>query len=225
MAKVAINSEKENVHIGLVEEFGQVQFEIFPKVKNAVELFKSQDVKDILDLGCGLGWNSVFLAREGFNIWAGDICKEYIDILRDKANKMNLKNINCKQFDMKAIPPYEDNSFDVVICTSTLNHGTFREIKMTIDEIHRVLKPNGILITDLLSVEDQSFGIGKMIEANTFVGGRKGEEGIPHHYTDENEIMELFKLFKEVHVYRRNYIFDLADCEVMSQVYDIECIK
>ncbi len=96
---------------------------------------------------------------------------------------------------------------------------------MTIDEIHRVLKPNGILITDLLSVEDQSFGIGKMIEANTFVGGRKGEEGIPHHYTDENEIMELFKLFKEVHVYRRNYIFDLADCEVMSQVYDIECIK
>ena len=224
MAKVAINSKKENVHIGLVEEFGQVQFEIFPKVKNAVELFKSKDVKDILDLGCGFGWNSVFLAREGFNIWAGDICKEYIDILRDKANKMNLKNINCKEFDMKAIP-YEDNSFDAVICTSALDHGTFREINMIIDEIHRVLKPNGILITDLLSVEDQSFGIGKMIEANTFVGGRKGEEGIPHHYTDENEIIELFKLFKEVHVCRRNYIFDLADCEVMSQVYDIECIK
>ena len=224
MAKIKINSNKENVHIGLVEELGQVQFEIFPKVKNAVELFKSQDVKDIIDLGCGLGWNTIFLAREGFNIWAGDICKGYIDTLRDKTSKMNLKNINCKEFDMKAIP-YEDNSFDVVICTSTLNHGTLREIKMTIDEIHRVLKPNGILITDLLSVVDQSYGIGKMIEANTFVGGRKGEEGIPHHYTDEKEIIELFKSFKEVHVCRRNYIFDLDNSEVTSRVYDIECVK
>jgi ubiquinone/menaquinone biosynthesis C-methylase UbiE len=224
VAKIKINSNKENVHIGLVEELGQVQFEIFPKVKNAVELFKSQDVKDIIDLGCGLGWNTIFLAREGFNIWAGDICKGYIDTLRDKTSKMNLKNINCKQLDMKNIP-YEDNSFDAVICTSTLNHGTLREIKMIIDEIHRVLKPNGILITDLLSVEDQSFGIGEMIETNTFIGGRKGEEDIPHHYTDENEIMELFKSFKEVYVYRRNYIFDLADSEVMSQVYDIECVK
>jgi len=224
VAKIKINSNKENVHIGLVEELGQVQFEIFPKVKNAVELFKSQDVKDIIDLGCGLGWNTIFLAREGFNIWAGDICKGYIDTLRDKTSKMNLKNINCKQLDMKNIP-YEDNRFDAVICTSTLNHGTLREIKMIIDEIHRVLKPNGILITDLLSVEDQSFGIGEMIETNTFIGGRKGEEDIPHHYTDENEIMELFKSFKEVYVYRRNYIFDLADSEVMSQVYDIECVK
>lgn len=108
MAKVATNNKKEDVHIGLIEEFGQVQFEIFPKVKNAVELFKSKDVKDILDLGCGLGWNSVFLAREGFNIWSGDICKEYIDILRDKANKMNLKNINCKEFDSEVMSQVYD---------------------------------------------------------------------------------------------------------------------
>ena len=224
MAKIKINNKKEDVHIGLVEEFGQVQFETFPKIKNAVELFKFQDIRNILDLGCGLGGNSIFLAKEGFNICAGDICSEYINILKNKANEMNLKNINCKELDMKDIP-YENNIFDAVICSSTLDHSTFEEIKMIVNEIHRILKPNGILITDLLSVEDKSFGMGEEIEQNTFVGGRKGEEGIPHHYTDENEIVELFKSFKEVHVYRRNYIFDLADSEVISQVYDIECVK
>ena len=198
MVKIKINNNEEDIPIGIIEEFGQVQFEIFPKIKNAVGSFKSQNRKNILDLGCGLGWNSIFLAKEGFDIYAGDICKEYIDTLRDKANKMNLRNINCKELDMKDIP-YEDNSFDVVICTSALVHGTLKEIKMIINEIYRVLKPDGILIADLLSVEDESFGMGEKIE--------------------------LFKLFKEVCVYRRNYIFDRVHEEVISKVYDIECIK
>ena len=42
-----------------------------------------------------------------------------------------------------------------------------------------------------------------MVKINTFVSGRKGEEGIPHHYTDENEYNGLFKSFKELYVYRK----------------------
>ena len=224
LAKIQIDNSEEDVYIDIVEEFGQAQFEIFPKIKNAIKMFKSKDMRNILDLGCGLGVNSIFLAKEGFNIWAGDICKEHISELKTKANEMNIKNIICKSFDMRNIP-FDDNSFDAVICTSTLNHGTLADIRTTVNEIYRVLKPSGILITDLLSIEDSSFGIGEEIDKNTFVGGREGEEGIPHHYSDEKEIIELFKSFKEVKVYRRNYIFDLAHSEIISQVFDIECIK
>ena len=224
MAEIQIDNSKEDVYIGVVDELGQAQFEIFPKIKKASDLFKTKDIKKVLDLGCGLGRNSLFLAKEGFNIWAGDICKEHISELKIKAYEMNIKNIICKSFDMRNIP-FDDNSFDAVICTSTLNHGTLADIRTTVNEIYRVLKPSGILITDLLSIEDSSFGIGEEIDKNTFVGGREGEEGIPHHYSDEKEIIELFKSFKEVKVYRKNYNFDLAYSEIISQVFDIECIK
>ena len=115
MAKVAINNKKEDIHIGLIEEFGQIQFEIFPKIKNAVELFKSQNIKNILDLGCGFGWNTIFLSKEGFDIWAGEISSEYINVLKSKANEMNLKNINCEEFDMKNISRKNDGVYKLLL--------------------------------------------------------------------------------------------------------------
>ena len=95
-----------------------------------------------------------------------------------------------------------------------------------INEIFRVLKPGGILITDLLSIEDDSFGLGEEIEKNTFVGGREGEEGIPHFYTTDKEIKEFFKKFDEVKVSKTDYIFELIDGkEFISKAFDICCLK
>lgn len=222
---IKINYNNRKIYIGRKEEFGRVQFEVFPKIREAVKMFKSKNINKILDLGCGLGVNSIYLAQKGFQICAADICEKYTNIVENKAEKVELKNIECMIFDMKELP-FNDKSFDGIICISTLSHGTFDDIRNYINEIYRVLKLKGMLITDILSIEDDSFGIGEQIEKNTFIGGRDGEENIPHHYTNEEEMRELFSRFSEVVVNKSEYIFDLGkDKEFVSKVFDIKAIK
>lgn len=48
-------------------------------------------------------------------------------------------NVECDAF------PYEDGQFDVVVCAEVIEHLTFNPTNM-LNEIHRVLKPNGLLI-------------------------------------------------------------------------------
>lgn len=97
----------------------------------------------ILELGCGLG-----------NLWVKN--KEFIDksseiILSDfspdmlRYAKNNLKNIDYK-FQYKKINaeniPYADESFDIIIARHMLYF--VPDINRALNEINRVLKPNGI---------------------------------------------------------------------------------
>ncbi len=78
----------------------------------------------------------------------------------------------------------------------------------------------------MLSNDDLSYGLGKAIEENTFVGSREGEEGIPHHYTDIEELKKLLEKFSEVNIYRNEYIIDIpAGTEYSSKVFDIIAFK
>ncbi len=89
-------------------------------------------------------------------------------------------------------------------------------------EIYRVLKPKGSLILDMLSKDDLSYGLGKAIEENTFVGSREGEDEIPHHYTDTEELKRLLEKFYEVNIYRNEYVIDIPDGrEYRSKAFDI----
>lgn len=87
----------------------------------------------------------------------------------------------------------------------------------------------------MLSKEDSSYGLGQAIEENTFIGSREGEEGIPHHYTDINEIKKLLDIneikklleeFCEVNIYNNEYIIDGLDGKkYSSKVFDIIAFK
>lgn len=76
------------------------------------------------------------------------------------------------------------------------------------------------------SKEDLSYGLGKAIEENTFVGSREGEEGIPHHYTDIEELKELLEMFYKVNISKNEYVIDMPNGkEYRSKVFDIIAFK
>jgi len=141
----------------------------------------------VLDLGCGTGRNTLFLA-EHFDVTATDISETALDILRKK-----ISSIKIEKNDMKNLC-YSDNTFDAIFCISVLFHGTVVEINQSISEIHRVLKPGGYLVATMLSTEDPDVKVGKEIEPMTFIGLDE-EEDTPHHYVTEKEIKELFNKF------------------------------
>lgn len=173
---------------------------------------RKKDIKKYWTLAVDMG-SIVYLAENDFQVTSVDISVQALEWLKEYIEKESIDNINLEKADINNLP-FEDGYFDVVICTSVLHHQCLEQIKKSISEIHRVLKEKGFFLFDILSIEDDSFGIGEEIESNTFVGSREGEEDIPHHYTDIEELNDLLKGFSEI-----KYIDRLTDYKEKDIVY------
>lgn len=183
----------------IYQEQGDLQYDILPKIEKAPRLFKKKGYRKVLDLGCGTGKHSIFLAQEGFDVYATDMSSTGVNIAREKAESLGLSNIHFLQHDMMGIP-FANSFFDAVICIWTIYHGTLSRIQETINEIYRVLKPGGMVLTDFLAVNDDTYGTGREIEKNTFLGEKKTEEDVPHHYSTEEELVQLFSEFGQLQI-------------------------
>lgn len=197
----------------IYRERREIFSEPLQKIIDASKIFKKKKYTKILDLGCGTGRHSTYLAKQGFQVCATDISKTGIAILKKK----NIKNIHCKIHDMAQIP-YADNFFDAIICVFVMGHGLLSDAEKTVGEMFRVLKPNGMVVTEFMSTKDSTCGKGREVENNTFIGSMKGEEDILHHYFTEEEIRKLFFKFSKLKITPTTY-FDKIEA------YDIEAIK
>lgn len=195
----------EYVWDSIYSSAGEVQKDVLPTVAGAAELFKSAGVKSILDLGCGTGRHSIFLAESGFDVTATDISECAVSITQERAIGKGL-NIKVLCHDMRKIP-FDDNTFDAVLCVWTSGHGLLEDMITHKNEMVRVTKPNGFIFVDYVSKQDEYYGKGTEIEKDTFINNYPGEEEIPHHYTDENEITELYSGAGELKIspYRYSY--------------------
>jgi 2-polyprenyl-3-methyl-5-hydroxy-6-metoxy-1,4-benzoquinol methylase len=98
----------------------------------------------VLDVGCGVGEAMILLRDANRCICCG------VDIAPAGISAVLKAGMDAKTASLPDIP-YPDESFDVVVCTETLEHVT--DAIGTIKSIRRVLKPGGLL---LLSVPDGS---------------------------------------------------------------------
>jgi ubiquinone/menaquinone biosynthesis C-methylase UbiE len=95
--------------------------------------------KRLLDLGCGAGENSVYFAQRGADCVASDYSPGMVNVALQLAANNGVK-VEGKVINAMAID-YPDNSFDIVYAANLLHH--IPDPMVTIQEIHRVLKPGG----------------------------------------------------------------------------------
>lgn len=196
---------------------GEVQSEVLGTVIEAVEYFKKHDIKKVLDLGCGMGRHSIYLAKQGFDVTACDISEKGLKVTKKKAKKAGF-NIDTVCCDMRELP-FKDDVFDAVLCAWVSGHGNLEDMKKHAEEMLRVVKPNGIIFVDYPSKSDERYGIGIEIEENTFLDNMPGEEKIPHHYSDKQEIIYMYK-GHETHIESYTYSFyDKENNEYYIEAY------
>ncbi len=98
--------------------------------------------KDVLEIGCGSGYGSFLLNQLEAKSYLGlDVMEEQIELARKKYPQF--------QFilqDASDLSQFENASKDVVIIFGVLHH--IPNWRKTIDEIARVLKPNGRLFLE-----------------------------------------------------------------------------
>ena len=95
-----------------------------------------------LDVATGGGHVAYTFAPHVERMWATDITQEMLDQVKAEAAKRGLANVRVTYAKAEALP-FEDASFDLVTCRIAPHH--FDSIPDFLKEVHRVLKPGGLL--------------------------------------------------------------------------------
>ena len=82
--------------------------------KKALKLFQEKNIKSVIELGAGLGRDTIFFGKNLIHTIALDYSPSGIKVIDQKIKKANLsKYISSKLFDVREKLPFEDNSIDV----------------------------------------------------------------------------------------------------------------
>ena len=96
----------------------------------------------ILEICCGEGESSEAILENYQDITFADISKNSLDVIKKNCSSFLTKSISFKECNMEILP-FDNEIFDIIACAGGLSYGNN---KLVLNEIHRVLKQNGIFI-------------------------------------------------------------------------------
>ena len=94
-----------------------------------------------LDICCGAGTNTVYLAQKGFLVTGIDISSKAIEYAKKKAEQANVKIRFIEQNFLEL--PFEDEEFIFVFDMGCFHHVKIEDRSTFIRGVHRVLKKGG----------------------------------------------------------------------------------
>ena len=100
--------------------------------------FKEHKGEKVLEIGCGVGMDSLEYAKNGALVYGIDLTDSAIKLTKERFKLNNLKG-DFKTMDAENLK-FEDNTFDFVYSCGVLHHTPNTE--KAIKEIKRVLKPD-----------------------------------------------------------------------------------
>lgn len=142
--------------------------------------------KEILD--CGAGGSNPTLAmfhNQGYKTQG----VEYSDKQLNKSNvfcQNNNIDLNITLGDMRTME-YKDDSISFVYSYNSIFHMYKDDIRASITEVKRVLKPDGLFYLNLLSVDDCGYGDGEEVKNGEFVQ-REYDDVVIHSYFEDDEL-------------------------------------
>ena len=163
--------------------------------KKALKLFQEKKINKIVEIGAGLGRDTIFFAKNLIHITALDYSSTGIKAINQKTNKENLSNyISTKLFDVRENLPFEDNSIEA--CYSHMLYCmalTTNDLEKLNNEILRILKPGGINIYTVRHTNDGDFQNGIHRGENLYEN-----DGFIVHYFSEEKVNSLLNGFKNI---------------------------
>ncbi len=163
-------------------------------IPRTVELFKRHGIRKVLDLGCGSGRHTVYLAKRGFKVYGLDISPEGIRLAKQWLRKEE-QNARLKRGSVYEKLPYRTNFFDAIISTQVLHHARIEDIRKTIKEMERVLKPGGFIFVTVQRIVLKKHDKVTFIAPRTYVPIEGDEKGLPHYVFNKTLIKKEFADF------------------------------
>ena len=163
----------------------------------ALKSFKKENIKNIVELGAGLGRDTIFFAKNSIYVEALDYSKTSIENIKNKSIKLNLsKFIKLKFFDIRKKLPFKDSSIQgcfshMLYCMALSNF----DLDNLNNEICRVLKPGGINIYTARHTDDGDYKNGIHIGEGLYEN-----DGFIVHFFSKNKVDQLSKGFEILNI-------------------------
>ena len=159
-------------------------------LKNLRKMSSIKNINKALEIGCGNG-NGTRLIKKHFaprDISAIDLDEKLIRIASKRNKDMSIR---YEVMDASELS-FPDNHFDAIFDLDIIHH--IPNWKDCIQELKRVLKPNGEIIIEELSIETFSIGVGKL-----------WRKILDHPYNDMYTISQFTKYISELGFEIQNY--------------------
>lgn len=157
---------------------------------------KSSLYKEVLD--CGAGGNNPPLSvfnQFGYKTHGIEISDKYLSQANEFSKSRGVE-LGIEHGDMRKLP-FVDNSLSFVYSYNSVFHMTKNDIGVSISEMLRVLKKDGLCYLNLLSVNDRGCGEGKKVGNGEYLQVEDGRDTI-HSYYDDEEGDKYFSNFETV---------------------------
>jgi 2-polyprenyl-3-methyl-5-hydroxy-6-metoxy-1,4-benzoquinol methylase len=154
---------------------------------------KASGVRSVLDLGCGSGWLSIYLARQGFIVTGIDLAEHAVELAKTWADQEKLE-ITFDKGDIAELP-YPPGSFDAIVANSIFEHFTAELAAVTVARLKSILVPGG---TFFGCFDKVGTGPGEYFSLadGTHVYTDKGRQGMLLRNFEDSELKKLFAGWK-----------------------------
>lgn len=143
--------------------------------------------KNLVELGCGNGRDSLYFAKNGINVTGIDASQIAIDELREKTSLDNCVFI-CDDF-VSAESIYQIQ-YDYCYSRFTLHAINEQQETQILKKAYDMLIEKGYLFIEARSINDKKYGVGQAVENNAFI--------CDGHYRRFIDLTKLIEKLKEL---------------------------
>ncbi len=147
--------------------------------------------RSALDLGCGLGANSEYLTKQGFNVTCVDFNQDLVDKFKDDlgsdnfSQKMKILTENIENF-------FPTDKYDLILALSVLHFFRMEDISNIMNRLKESLEKGGIIFIRVFSNKDNDFirikEAGLLIDHNEIHSPKLNKD---FHYFEKDELRDL----------------------------------
>ena len=163
--------------------------------KRAYKLIKAKNLRNIIDLGCGDGRDSIYFYNRGLNVTAFDFSEISINKPQSQVKGINyiiedIRNINFKE-----------NTFDVIYAHLSLQYFDDEATAKIFEKLYRILKKDGYIFIKCKSTQDYLCGKGEKIGENMW------KEGLVRHFFTKEFMTESLKNFRVIRIRKTSSVY------------------
>ncbi|RJP87318.1 MAG: class I SAM-dependent methyltransferase [Desulfobacteraceae bacterium] len=152
-----------------------------------------------LDLGCGEGRYTLYLAEKRCHVTAIDRTPAGIFKLRSTAQKLQLP-VAASVLDIADFT-FNKNQFDIIVAATVLDHLADGLRQRTIDSIQSALKPGGILYVNVFTVSDPGYIVKQQAASEVSVSGVSDTAFCMEYYYKPDELKLHFQDLTHLYYY------------------------
>lgn len=199
-----ISKDYNNYYKKIGDEYNNIRLDAKNDRENVIEIIKKYtDSKctRILDIGCGTGKYGEMMQENGYNVVGIDKSETQISQAKQLIEAYEADATNM---------PFEDESFDICTMIIMIQQLSKEDRIKAFKEVHRVLKPNGVLIIKTCSHDDLQYRFTAKFFPKTLEIDKK-------RYPDIDELRKELAHFSKIEVENSSIIVEKSKEKYLEQ--------